>query len=173
MYQDPGAEFLAVWSKYSGGLRQFPDKSSHFGLLYGRVYGFFAHQILGRTHVRLKGQNLNLHLETHSTSKTMPSMRLRKLAKTQNIILTCGWYLRLCSHVHTSTQIWAKHLNFFPKTQSTSNNISLIQLWNLVRNPVHYTGVWLARKNKFSSQARYSGPLALWIYWIGFLVSNI
>ena len=33
-------EFLVVWSKYSAWLlREFPDKSSNFGLLYGRVYG--------------------------------------------------------------------------------------------------------------------------------------
>ena len=34
------AEFLAVWSKYYARLlREFPDKSSNFGLLYGREYG--------------------------------------------------------------------------------------------------------------------------------------
>ena len=46
MYPRFWAEFLAVLSKYYGGLREyyvelseFPDKSSNFGLLYGRVYG--------------------------------------------------------------------------------------------------------------------------------------
>ena len=46
MYPRFWAEFLAVKSKYYGGLREyygelreFPDKSSNFGLLYGRVYG--------------------------------------------------------------------------------------------------------------------------------------
>ena len=39
MYQRFWAEFLAVRSKYYGWLREFPDKSSNFGLLYGRVYG--------------------------------------------------------------------------------------------------------------------------------------
>ena len=46
MYPRFLAEFLAVWSKYYGGLcyyygelREFPDKSSNFGLLYGCVYG--------------------------------------------------------------------------------------------------------------------------------------
>ena len=32
------AEFLAIWNKYYGRLREFPDKSSDFVLLYGRVY---------------------------------------------------------------------------------------------------------------------------------------
>ena len=43
MYPRFWAEFLAVWSKYYGELREFPDKSSNFGLLYGRVYVFHCH----------------------------------------------------------------------------------------------------------------------------------
>ena len=46
MYPRSWAKFFAVRHKYYGGLRdyygelrEFPDKSSNFGLLYGRVYG--------------------------------------------------------------------------------------------------------------------------------------
>ena len=48
------AEFLAVWSKYYTWLREFPDKNSNFGLLYGRVYGPLRQKMI-ITYKLLKG----------------------------------------------------------------------------------------------------------------------
>ena len=67
MYQRFWAEFLAKWSKYYGGLREyyeglreFPDKTSNFGLLYGRVYG----PLVGYSLPELEVIPKNIHVGT-------------------------------------------------------------------------------------------------------------
>ena len=55
----------------------------------------------GRTHIRIKGQNLNFYLETHATPQNIHTtphiiyfIRLRILPKILGTLLACGWPLK-------------------------------------------------------------------------------
>ena len=80
MYPRFWAEFLAVWSKYCGGLREFPDKSSNFGILYGRVYGPLGRSgsecWVKHSQMRNSANNSNSHLLIHQIMLSHSDLKL-------------------------------------------------------------------------------------------------
>ena len=86
----------------------------------------------GRTHVRIKGQNLNLYLDTHATPHNIhatpnniyfirPKILPRILVHYTGV---CDWPLKPHPYVSKSTQIPARSRNYLDDTHSTSKTFA-------------------------------------------------
>ena len=87
-------DFVAVWNKRYWSLSEFPDYHLNLTGIWVLVqmcgWGF-----RGRTHIRIKGQNLNFYLESHAATDNIYFIRLRSLPR--NLVHytgACGWPLR-------------------------------------------------------------------------------
>ena len=90
---------------------------------------FRLQPLRGRTHVRIKGQNLNFYLETHATPHNIYFIRLRILPRI--LVHYTGVWMTLRGRTHV--RIKGQNLNFFLETHATPHNIYFIRLRILSR----------------------------------------